>query len=451
MYDQQRYDCIGAAGEYPVKTPNIDKLAEDGAFFENAYTTNPVCAPARQALFSGRRPEAHGGLFNPDICFPVGSIPEDMPRWTKRFKENGYQTSYIGQWIPAPDKTPIDFGYEHYISRSEITQSISKKYNPEYTRGYFGEPSGIPLEESETHITARAAIDELDRLSGEENPWYLHIDLYAPHLPCRPSAPFDTMYPPECIKKWGGFDDNFENKPYIQRQQLVNWGVEDYTFEDYSKTVSMYYGMISQYDDALGRIINHLKQIGQYENTVIVFTADHGDMCGSHRMMDKHYIMYDDVLRVPLIIVHKGKIKPSRIKGYTQASIDLAPTLLDFADIKDVPEADNFHGESLYGCLYKDLPLLKDYAVSCYNGQQFGLYCQRSIRTDEYKYVLNSTDVDELYYIKNDKYELCNVIYENKHKQALEKLRTMLYMELERCKDPLLNWSKKQLTHGRKL
>ncbi len=451
IHDQQRYDCIGAANEYPVSTPNLDALAKDGAFFENAYTTNPVCAPARQALFSGRRPEAHGGLFNPDICFPIGSIPEEMPRWTKRFAQNGYATSYIGQWIPDPEHLPCDYGYEHFISRDEIMKLSLAKHHPVYTRGWFGEPSQIPLEDSVTHITARLVCEEIDRLCDSGKPWYIHVDSYEPHLPCRPSAPFDTMYDPDEIPMWGGFADLFEHKPYIQTQQLVNWNVENYTWDDWKQTVALYYGVISQYDDAIGRIVAHLKQTGQYENTVIVYTSDHGDMCGSHRMLDKHYIMYEDVCHVPLIITHPEKIKPFRTKAYTQSSIDFAPTLLDLAGISDASERSGFHGKSLAGLLHGEPYDDPCCAVSAYNGQQFGLYCQRSIKTDDFKYILNSTDIDELYDLRNDPYELCNLIDDPKYKDDLAHLRRELHAELIRCHDPLMNWSSSQLLCGRKL
>lgn len=451
MCDQLRYDCVGYSGKYPIKTPNIDALAKDGVFFENAYTTNPVCAPARQALFSGRRPEAHGGLFNPDICFPINSIPKYMPRYTKRFLESGYSTSYFGQWIPDPDSTPADYGYERYVSRAEIDEIALSHKSREYTRGWFGEPSGVPLEYSQSHVTARLVCEEIDRFTDIGKPWYIHVDSYEPHLPCRPSAPFDKMYKPDEIPKWGGFEDNFENKPYIQKQQLVNWGVENYTWDDWKETVALYYGLISQYDDAVGHIISHLKEKGIYENTVIIFTSDHGDMCGSHGMLDKHYIMYDDVCKIPLIITHKGKISPCRAKEYTQATIDFAPTLLDIAEITNAPEREKFHGQSLFGLLYGGEFHDTKAAVSAYNGQQFGLYCERSIRTDKYKYVLNSTDVDELYYLPTDPFELKNVIGEETHKKAVAELRIKLYNELVRCSDPLMKWSSTQLTGGRKL
>jgi arylsulfatase A-like enzyme len=461
MHDQQRYDCIGAsrtndtACSYPIHTPNLDKLAADGVFFENAYTTNPVCAPARQALFSGRRPEAHGGLWNPDICFPIGSIPADMPRWTKRFVERGYATSYIGQWIPDPTCTPFDYGFENYIPRSEIIRRTNELcqndgIKPVYRRGFFGEPSQIPLEYSETHVRAGIVTEEIDRLSSEDKPWYIHIDAYEPHLPCRPSAPFDTMYDPDKLPVWGGFYDTFENKPYIQRQQLVNWRIENYTWDDWKQTVSCYYGIISQYDDSIGRIVSHLKKTGQYDNTVIIYTSDHGDMCGSHRMIDKHYIMYEDVCHVPLIIKFAGNSKPQRTRVYTQNTIDLPPTLLDIAGISDIPEREFFHGRSLAGI--KDGRIDDSgQAVSAYNGQQFGLYCERSIKTDEYKYVLNSTDKDELYYLTEDPYELKNVIDDERHSDVLRELRMRLYKELERCGDPILKWCSAQLTEGRKL
>ena len=120
------------------------------------------------------------------------------------------------------------------------------------------------------------------------------------------------------------------------------------------------------------------------------------------------------------------------------------------AGIDDVPERKYFHGRSLVGILdgsFEDT----GQAVSAYNGQQFGLYCERSIKTDEYKYVLNSTDTDELYCLAEDPYELKNLINDSRHKAVLDELRLRLFVELERCGDPILKWCRAQLIEGRKL
>ncbi len=448
VYDQQRYDCIGAAGIYPVKTPNIDALAARGAWFERAYTPIPVCAPARQALFSGRRPEESGGLWNPHIVFPLHAQIGGY-KWTCALAEAGYKTSLVGLW-ELGGCTPADFGFEQHISRAELAKEREEHVGKVgFKNGYFGESDPAPLEYNNTHITARRAIEELRRLHESGSPWLLFVDCPEPHLPCRPSAPFDTMYDPAEVPKWAGFDEDFEGKPYIRRQQLYNWGLEGRSWEEWSKTVALYYGMVSQCDDAIGSVLAELDRLGERENTIIVYTSDHGDMCGSHRLIDKHYNMYDDLVRVPLIISWKGHIEPRRVGGFSHGCLDVGPTLLGLVGI-EYPEG-AFHGADLSRALLQGCDTGLSYAVSTYNGQQFGLFCERMITDGKLKYVWNLTDIDELYDLELDPGELVNRINDDSYAERVKELRLMLYEELRRCGDPIIGWTAHQLTEGKKL
>lgn len=452
-YDQQRYDCVSMSGKYPVKTPNLERIAQKGVFFENAYTPIPVCAPARQAIFSGKRPESFGGLWNPHIVFPVKMIPEDIGlySWTRALHDNGYRTAFIGSWEADDRHEPEFYGFEKYISKSSINSEISSKYpDVKYINGFFGEPNPVPLEDAYTHRSARHVIDTIDEFSASGQPWYIHMDNPEPHLPCRPSAPFDTMYDPDDIPIWGGFYDSFENKPYIQRQQVINWELENRDWDQWKYTVAYYYGIISQYDDAVGEILDKLEENGEIENTIIVYTTDHGDMCGSHRMIDKHYNMYEDICHVPLVIRYDGYIKEGCYTGFTSNCLDVPPTLLELVGITAPEKA--FHGVSLAKYLLSgETSDGRDFAVSTYNGQQFGLYCERMITDGKLKYVWNLTDIDELYDLEVDPYELKNIIKVPEYSDKLSQLRKKLYGELERCGDPIIGWTKNQLLLGRKL
>lgn len=448
MYDQQRYDCVGAAGMYPVRTPNIDALAARGAWFERAYTPIPVCAPARQALFTGRRPEESGGLWNPHIVFPLNPQPSGF-RWTKALADAGYKTSLVGLWEMG-GCTPADYGFERYISRAELAREREEHVGAvKFTNGFFGESDPAPLEYNNTHISAWCAIEELRRLHETGKPWYLHIDCPEPHLPCRPSAPFDTMYDPAEIPMWAGFNEDFEGKPYIRRQQLYNWGLENRGWDEWSKTVALYYGMVSQCDDAVGRVLAELDRLGERENTIIVYTTDHGDMCGSHRLIDKHYNMYDDICRVPMVIAWEGHIISRRARGFTHNCLDLGPTLLGLAGIEYPDGA--FHGADLSRALLEGRDTDAKYAVSTYNGQQFGLFCERMITDGKLKYVWNLTDIDELYDLELDPGELVNRINDDAYAEQAAVLRHELYNELKRCSDGIIGWTERQLTEGRKL
>lgn len=451
--DQQRYDCIGYSNDYPVKTPNIDKLALQGIWFSNAYTPIPLCCPARQALLNGRRPEAFGALWNYDAALKIPALEPDEYSWTRDLQEYGYRTGYVGKWHVHPTYDPTHYGFDDYVSEYEYAVFRSKKHpGAVFSKGFIGEIDAVPLEDSRTHWLAAQAISLIERYSEEERPWHIRLDFPEPHLPCQPVAQFADMYKPEDVPMWRSFSDEFINKPYIQKQQLYNWNIQDYTWEDWAPIVARYYGIISQVDDAIGKVLDVLDEMGIAENTVVIYTPDHGDMCGGHRMMDKHYVMYEDIVKVPMIIRWPGRIRQGMVcSEFVYNFLDLPPTILEMVGLKP---KEFFHGRSM-------LPLLRgeevcDWrkeAVSTYNGQQFGLYTQRMIRYDNWKYIWNTTDVDELYDLEKDPNELYNLIYDESCGQVIADLRYRLYEVLLKEGDGLVKspWLREQLLKGRKL
>lgn len=446
--DQQRWDCLGFNGVYPVKTPNIDRLASEGISFVHSFTPLPTCCPARQALLCGKRPERYGALWNFDQGTPVGSVHADAFSWARSLSECGYRTGYVGKWHVSPTLTPLDFGYEDYVSEREL-QAFQRKNNPElsFKKGFFGEVSPYPYEDSPTHRNAAHVIELVEKYGSE--PWHIKMDFAEPHLPCRPSEPFASAY--EEIPKWRAFDDTLEGKPFIQRQMRYNWNTADMTWEEMQETARLYYGYISQIDDAIGRVLDHLERKGILDNTVIIYTADHGDLCGERRMMDKHYVMYDEVVRVPLVIRYPTLIeKGIRSQAFVTNMLDLVPTVLTLAG---APVPEDLDGISLMPYLCgEQAESIRKYAMVTYNGQQFGLYTQRMIRNEKYKYVWNPTDMDELYDMENDPAELVNLALCQEYGDVLKTLRADLLTELDAVQDCTVRskWLRDQLANNRK-
>jgi arylsulfatase A-like enzyme len=466
--DQLRYDCVGSSGKYKVQTPGLDLFAAQSVRFTNAYSHIPLCCPARQSLLHGRRAETFGALWNYNGALPIASLQPDAYTWTKTLVENGYATAFLGKWGVHPTLDPTSFGYESYVSEADYRRFQQFQYpNIAYRNGYFGEANPIPLEDSSTHWFANQAAACLKRLQTEGKPWHMAMHFAEPHLPCRPSGRFADMYDPAEVPVWSSFKETFINKPYIQRQQLYNWGVEEYTWENWAPIVARYYGIISQLDEAISTIFRTLEELGAAENTIVIFTADHGDMCGSHRMMDKHYILYDDVVHVPLLIRW-----PSQWQGGVSCNqfvynfLDLPPTLLEILDLNKYNPG-NLQGRSLVSLLSGKenstqeiacndntvLPNWRDSIVSSYNGQQFGLYTQRMIRTNHWKYIWNPTDTDEMYDLCNDPDELHNRIGDPEISHVISSLRHKLYLQLSVDEDALVanEWMRHQLLHGAKL
>ncbi len=456
--DQLRYDCVGISGRYPVQTPNLDKLAREGAFFTQAYSHIPLCCPARQSLLNGRRPETFGALWNFSGALPVGALPPDSYTWPKQLGELGYTSAFLGKWGVHPDHDATTYGYDVYVGEMAYAQFQQQHYSQvRFTNGFFGEANPIPVHDAKTHWFAERAIEAMERLQQVGRPWHLALHLSDPHLPCRPSGRFADMYDPSQVPEWDGFRDSFAGKPYIQRQQLYNWGVQDYTWEDWAPIVARYYGMISQLDDAIGKVLQALEETGGAENTLVIFTADHGDMCGSHRMMDKHYILYDDVVHVPLMYRWPGRIEPDvKHDRFVYNILDLPPTVLEAAG---AGQPRFLQGRSLLPLLLNEAEDLakhvgwREDVVTTYNGQQFGLYTQRMIRTRDWKYIWNTTDVDELYDLGEDPGELNNRIADPAHVDVVSDLRRRLYDRLASDGDALVanEWTKRQLLNGQKL
>lgn len=453
--DQLRYDCIGFSRKYPVKTPNIDRLAQEGMWFSNAYTPIPTCCPARQSLLSGRRVESFGALWN----YNSGGlmIPAMEPReysWPRELQSRGWRMGYVGKWHVHPKYDPIYYGFDEYVPDWQYSVLRKEKYNKssDWTKSWSGEPDPIPVEDSRTHWQADRVIEMIEKYEQEGKPWHIRLDYNEPHIPCRPSEPYASMYKPEDIPKWGSFDEEFKNKPYIQRQQLYSWGVENYTWEDWAPIVALYYGWITQMDDAIGKVLGTLGRMGICDNTIVIFTADHGDMCGGHRMVDKHYVLYDDIVKVPLIVKWPSVVNEGAIcEKFICNCLDIGPTILDILGIK----ADrDFHGRSFLSLLREeDIPNWRTGIVSTFNGQQFGLYTTRMIRDNKWKYIWNTTDVDELYDLENDPDELVNLIYEPSYAGLVAEYRKKLYNELLSQGDGLVSndWMRHQLLNNRKI
>lgn len=444
--DQFRYDCLGFLGLRDIRTPNLDRLANDSIVYTNAFTPLPVCAPARQALLCGRHPDSFGAQWNYD-CIPTPTV---QPKWCwpAKLADRGIQTAYLGRFHVSPTLQPADFGYQKHVSWAGHKRLLKEKYGDvTYAGGWFGCESPVPLEDSGTHWMAERACEVLEEFCSLGKPWHIWVDYEEPHLPCRPSAPFSKMYRPEEIERWSGFGDTFENKPYCHKQQTLNWNTEGLTWKDFAPMVARYYGLISQLDDAIGRILNKLEDLGQLEQTIVVFTSDHGDMCGSHNMLDKHYVLYDDIIRVPLLVRIPG-VSHLECSSFVSNCLDLPVCITKWFDL-ETPEV--VHGRPLPMTREEDLAGRTCICVTS-NGQQFGLYSTRALRDHRCKYVWNLTDIDELYDLAIDPGEKKNLIADESRREQITAMRHTLYKLLSEHGDPFVNneWIKRQLLEGRK-
>ena len=443
--DQFRHDCMGWMGlTPPARTPQLDRLAAQSVRYTHAFAPLPVCSPARQALLTGRHPDSFGAQWNYD--FIKTPPPDPGLSWAAQLPQRGWNTGYIGKFHISGIHTPHHFGYQDFVPLSQHQRELHDQgLDAPMPGGWLGCTSPVPYEQAAPHWQARKTGELIKRYAAEGKPWHLWVDFKEPHLPVRPSEPFASMFDARDMQPWPGFDDAFRKKPYAHRQQTFSWATEGYTWQDFAPMVARYLGVIAQLDDAIGRILDALDEVGVQDDTMVVFTADHGDMCGSHRMLDKHYVLYDDIIRVPLLVRVPG-VAPETNDAFVSNVLDLAAT---FRHMFGLPEDANAHGQLL--------PIQGDNsrqgAIVCSsNGQQFGLYTTRCLRTRTHKYVWNLTDVDELYDLTCDPGELNNLIDCSEQASRIASMRKELYQRLQEHQDPFVRseWTRRQLLDGRK-
>ncbi len=443
VLDQLRHDSLGVTSDGAVSTPHLDALAARGVRFNRAFCAIPTCCPSRQSMLTGLRPEQMGTLWNYDIGSRVPALDPSWPTWTQGLTDRGYRTVYLGKWHVSPDHGPTDFGYERFEDLRVDDGPSAGDAGVNVGVPWRGELDDRPLDDTDTHWLAGRAVSAIRELAARRGPWHLRVDWVEPHLPCRPHPSFYRRYRDQAIDLWPSHADALVDKPFIQRQQRLSWGVDGWQPTDWVRWKRHYYAVISQVDDAIGHMLHALEETGQAQETIVVATADHGDMAGSHGMLDKHYVQYDDVTRVPLLVAGPGVV-PAIRDEFVYNGLDLAPTLAELTGMAGLTGP----GRSLVPLLHAaGVDDWRRAAVTTFNGQQAGLFTQRAIRTARWKYVWNATDVDELYDLDRDPWELSNVATVPQHSEVMAELRRELLDTLKREGDPQVDnpWVEAQL------
>ena len=449
--DQLRYDCLAANGHPFVRTPNLDTLAAQGMLFSQAFCPSPICAPSRASLLLGTWPSRHGSIANPGT--EAGApVRDDLTAFTQVLSEQGYYVAGVGVWGVNSRRTPREYGFNVFVPESEYREWRRAQGIPDRpaTNSWFGEVDPyITPEQSRLAWGANRVIELLRERARENTPFFIRWDPSEPHLPNVVPEPYASMYDPAEIEPWPSFGETFSGKPYIQQQQLESWGIADWTWDQWRPIVSRYLGEVSLIDAQVGRILAALDELGLAGETMVVFTCDHGDMCGGHRMIDKHYVMYEDVVHVPLIVRWPSHINPGSLSdAFVSTGPDLARTFLEAAG---APVPEEFQGESLLP-VFRGESNGRDSIFAVYHGNQFGLYSQRMVRTREWKYVWNPTAEDELYHLATDPAELHNKAADPGCAEELRAMRRLLAGWMEATGDRLLNyWTRRQLLEGHKL
>ena len=454
--DQERADVLGCYGG-PCRTPALDGLAADGVRFETCIAPSSICSPVRASFLTGLYPHGHGILNNthePDAL--RSDLAAGVATYSELLRDAGYRLGYVGKWHVG-ERGPESRGFHDVVMAPNVVAGANDEAIVEhevelldpvyatYPRGRLL-VAGVdprPIEATETRRDADAAIDLLHRYRELGRPFCLRLDFEGPHHPYMPPEPYASMYESREIPPWPNFVEDASTKPAAQQRLIEQRGVAGWTWADWQPVVARYFGFVSFIDAEIGRVLDALGALGLRERTVVIHTADHGDMTGSHGgQFNKGPLMYDEVCRVPLL-VRGPQVQALGACRVPVGSLALMPTILDLAGMR-VP--DGLHVSSL-------APWLSDPAAAGvgdathaeYHGDEWGLYSMRMIRTGTHKYVYSPHGIDELYDLEADPHELVNRIAEPEYAAVGQELRHRLRDWMLATGDPLALWAQRLL------
>jgi arylsulfatase A-like enzyme len=275
----------------------------------------------------------------------------------------------------------------------------------------------------------------LDALAQAERPFMIFTSFFGPHFPYAVPAPYDRMYDPAQVERWTNFDETFEGKPLIQQKEMLRWNASHLTWPDWQRVIAHYWGYCTYIDDQIQRVLDRLDGLGLAENTVVIYTTDHGDMLGSHRLFNKGFYMYDEIYRVPLVVRWPGTTPPGSQCDAFVSLVDLMPTLLEMGGARVPGDLD---GRSLAPFLRGDgVADWADDVYAEYHGYESALCSQRMVRTWSWKYIYNPCFEDELYDVASDPGELNNVAGELGYAHVLRRMKARLVRWLARTHDTI--------------
>jgi arylsulfatase A-like enzyme len=496
--DQLRADHLACYGNPDIKTPNIDALAEDGLRFTNSYCANPICMPNRSTIFTGKYPSIHGVRCN------GVNLDMKIPTFTQTLRKCGYHTCSIGKihlncltppfnfksksvesiigWTFQPkDKRPIipkpyygldevdlmvghgDAVAGHYLDwleerNPELVKSIKSRIHQLFEKSCYD--THIPEELYQTSYITEKTISFLLRFSEgyyENKPFFLHCSFPDPHHPVCPPGKYKDMYIPEDLNLSASFTDSLDAHTiigkYLENAYPHSAYIRKTDEEEIRKFLAYTYGTISLIDSGMGQILAALSSFGLDKNTMVIFTSDHGEICGDHGIIFKGMVHYRGIINVPMIWKVPHITQPNCTTTSLASSIDIPLTILNLLNIDN-----DLHPPGMQG--YDLTPILKDakqkVRESClieededFLGKK-GHYQPplriRTLITENYRITIyqGRNDTGELYDLTKDPYECHNLWHDEESREIRFKLLNKLLHEIINVQ----NRYPKPISHG---
>ena len=436
LVDDQPFDALESSGRYPfLKTPNMQRLIDEGAMFENYFVTQSICSPSRASFLTGTYPHIHGVNQNNKHVDPDWKTYQP---YNSHLQENGYQTAHVGKIHMAHYRNEkhirpgFDYWYS-FIGQGEYFDPMVNDNGKEYQeKGYM------------TDILSDKTIDWLKEKRDPDKPFSLNLWHKAVHENHSPAPRHNKMFAKDTLPV-PPFDthlENFEGKPEWQRIKAWDskwkeyipsdtltpkpWPIKGYKFKKLLEC-------LVAVDESLGKVLKTLDEIGELDNTVIIYSSDNGYFMGEHGYWDKR-IAYENSIRIPMLVRYPKLIEAGTVIKENALNIDLAPTILELAEI-DTP--DYMQGESmvdLFDVKNRNKDWRKSFMFEYYvdDAYPYAGPNMLAVRTERYKLVdaFLENDIDELYDLQNDPGELTNLINDPEFDNIEEELRE----ELEKLK-----------------
>ncbi|MFA5689853.1 MAG: sulfatase-like hydrolase/transferase [Kiritimatiellales bacterium] len=427
--DQQRGDCLGADGHPALLTPNMDEFARQGVRFNKAYSTCPSCIAARRSMLTGQFPATHGmvGFQDGDEMFPAATLPGELSK-------AGYQTFMVGRSMHQYPRRKR-YGYDHMVLLGDIEKRRDGYFGADghglTGNGWTARPWHLDESCHPTVETADEAIRFLEQWRDPSCPFFLTVSFLAPHPPLCPPAFYMDRYlrmelPVPVTGDWAEKPDGLFS---VDEDRLCLEG------EALHSCRAAYYGLINHVDDQISRIV---RAVGvdpftgraALDNTVVVFTSDHGEMLGDHYLFRKTY-PYEGSARIPFLIQppESAGIQPGQVCSAPVCHEDIMPTLLDFAG---VPAPDCVEGRSLVPLMRNPETEWREY-LHGEHGNCYGEHQSNHYLTDgKEKYVwYTHSGKEQLFDLTADPDELHNLAASGKHTKRLEQWHSRLVQELD--------------------
>ena len=404
--DQQHYQAMGFVDDF-YATPNLDLLAAESVVFEHSFVTTPQCSPSRSSMMTGLYPHKTGVLNNVGAA---GGAELTLPTIGKRLQDAGYLTGFMGKWHLGNDEL-ANSGWD--VGRGTDDGTIKHP--------------ALSFDEN----TTAAALSFIDDHAAGDKPLFMFLMYLDPHdiyyFQNRPNR--DPARYQEAVLGESWYEEDLAAKPgpqlafMAENQGQIIHGAEKEEWQYYR---DYYRQKVELLDAQVGRVLAGLKANGMWENTIIVYSSDHGDMDTFHKLIFKGPFMYEHMIRVPALVrvpAGLGGVAPYVEREHDWVNVDILPTVLDLAGL-EVPEVDGISYEPLLTGGEQGAP--REFVVTQYYGKQQWVNPIRSIRTHEFKYNLYTQFGEELYDLENDPEEIVNLAGDPEYAQVKADLRSTL-------------------------